>query len=93
MQIHGSTEGNLIAAVRSASRLRGHPVYADTIKHWADLLHHARRELSTNAALPSETLKRLVAELEVELTKALEMKGSSDAGRPMHLTFHVKVII
>jgi len=69
MQLHGSTEGNLIAAVRSASRLRGHPVYADTIKHWADLLHHARRELSTNAALPSETLKRLVAELEVELTR------------------------
>jgi hypothetical protein len=69
MQLHGSTEGNLISAVRSASRLRGHPVHADTIKHWADLLQHARRELSLNAALPSEPLKRLVAELEVELTK------------------------
>jgi len=69
MQLHGSTEGNLISAVRSASRLRGQPVHADTIKHWADLLQHARRELSLSAALPSEPLKRLVAELEVELTK------------------------
>ena len=69
MQLHGSTEGNLIAAVRSASRLRGHPVHADTIKHWADLLHHAQRELSSTAALPSEPLKRLVAELEVEMAK------------------------
>ena len=69
MQLHGSTEGNLISAVRSASRLRAHPVHADTIKHWADLLQHARRELSLSAALPSEPLKRLVAELEVELTK------------------------
>ena len=69
MQLHGSTEGNLISAVRSASRLRGQPVHADTIKHWADLLQHARRELSLNAALPSEPLQRLVVELEVELTK------------------------
>jgi hypothetical protein len=69
MQLHGSTEGNLIAAVRSASRLRGQPVHADTIEHWTELLRHARRELSTSAALPSEPLKRLVAELEVEMTK------------------------
>jgi hypothetical protein len=68
MQLHGSTEGNLIAAVRSASRLRGQPVHADTIEHWTELLQHARRELSTSAALPSEPLKRLVAELEVEMT-------------------------
>jgi hypothetical protein len=69
MQLHGSTEGNLISAVRSASRLRGHPVHADTIKHWADLLQHARRELSSSAAFPPEPLKRLAAELEVELTR------------------------
>jgi hypothetical protein len=69
MQLHGSTEGNLIAAVRSASRLRGRPVHADTIQHWADLLDHARRELSTTAALPSQPLQRLVAELEVEMAK------------------------
>ena len=69
MHLHGSTEGNLIAAVRSASRLRGHPVHADTIKHWADLLHHARKELSTSIGLPAEPLARLVAELEVEMAR------------------------
>jgi hypothetical protein len=69
MELHGSTEGNLIAAVRSASRLRDQPVHADTIKHWTDLLRHARRELSTTAALPSEPLTRLVAELEGEMAK------------------------
>ncbi len=69
MQLHGSTEGNLIAAVRSANRLRGQPVHADTIKHWADLLHHARKELSTSIGLPAEPLARLVAELEGEMAK------------------------
>ena len=69
MQLHGSTEGNLIAAVRSAVRFRDHPVHADTIKHWENLLHHARRELTTGAALPSQPLQRLVMELEVELAK------------------------
>ena len=69
MQLHGSTEGNLIAAVRSASRLRGQPVHADTINHWTQLLDHARRELSTNVVSQSEPLRRLVAELEVEMTR------------------------
>ncbi len=69
MKLHGSTEGNLIAAVRSANRLRDHPVHADTIKHWADLLHHARQEISSSFALPAEPLVRLVAELEVAMAK------------------------
>lgn len=69
MKLHGSTEGNLIAAVRSANRLRGQPVHADTIKHWADLLHHARQELATSIGLPAEPLMRLVAELEVAMAR------------------------
>jgi len=69
MQLHGSTEGNLIAAVRSANRLRGHPVHSDTIKYWADLRDHARKELSASIGLAAESLARLVAELEVEISK------------------------
>jgi hypothetical protein len=69
MQLHGSTEGNLIAAVRSATRFREHPVHADTIMHWENLIHHARRELLDSAALPSEALQRLVMELETELAR------------------------
>lgn len=67
MQLHGSTEGNLASAIRSASRLRGQPVHADTLKYWSDLVRHARDELSCKAGLPPESLRRLVAELEQEI--------------------------
>lgn len=67
MRLHGSTEGNLIAAIRSASRLRGRPVHADTLKYWADLIRHARDEVSSWVGLPPESLTRLAAELESEL--------------------------
>jgi hypothetical protein len=49
MKLHGSTEGNLIAAIRSAGRLRGKPVHADTIRYWADLIRHARQELTAGS--------------------------------------------
>ena len=63
MDIHGSIAKNLSAAVQSARRLSGHPVHADTLSHWTDLLHHARREL---AAGSSEALQSLILELETE---------------------------
>jgi hypothetical protein len=69
MQLHGTTEGNLASAIRSANRLRGHPVHADTLKYWSDLIRHAQGELSTGAAMSSETLMRLVAQLETEITQ------------------------
>jgi hypothetical protein len=67
MELHGSTEANLAAALRSANRLRGHPVHGDTLKFWSDLVRHARRELSSSVMLPSDTLIRLIAELEVTI--------------------------
>ncbi len=67
MKLHGSTEGNLISAIRSANRLRGHSVHADTLKFWSELIRHARDELSSWTGLPPESLKRLVAELELEV--------------------------
>jgi hypothetical protein len=44
MELYGSVEDNLKAAVRSARRFRGSPVHRDTIQHWSDLLNHARHE-------------------------------------------------
>ena len=67
MELHGSIETNLAAAVRSARRLRGHPIHADTLQHWTDLLHQARRLLSADPANDADTLKQLVADLETEL--------------------------
>jgi hypothetical protein len=64
MELHGTITNNLASALQSARRFRGHPVHADTLGHWTDLLHHARRELaegSTDPILP------LVLELEKEL--------------------------
>ena len=67
MKLHGSTEGNLMSAIRSASRLRGRPVHGDTLKYWSDLVRHARDELTAYSGLPPEALPRLVAELESEI--------------------------
>ena len=69
MQLHGTIEGNLISAIRSASRLRDRPVHADTVRFWSELIQHARKELSSCAALPSQALRRLVAELEQEIAR------------------------
>lgn len=69
MQLHGSIEGNLISAIRSANRLRDRPVHSDTVRFWSDLIQHARRELSSCAALPSDALKLLVSDLERELAR------------------------
>jgi hypothetical protein len=67
MKLHGSTEGNLMSAIRSASRLRGRPVHGDTLKYWSDLARHARDELSAHSGLAPESLPRLLAELESEI--------------------------
>lgn len=68
MELHGSVQGNLIAAIRSARRLRGHPVHPDTLGHWTDLLHQARRELGAGSS-STDAIKQLVADLETELAE------------------------
>ena len=69
MRLHGTIEGNLISAIRSANRLRDRAVHADTVRFWSDLIQHARNELSSHTALPPEALERLVAELEFEVAR------------------------
>ena len=64
MELHGSIVNNLTSAVRSARRLSGHPVHADTIGHWADILRHARREQADGS---TEPVQSLILELEKEL--------------------------
>lgn len=82
MQLHGSTEGNLIAALRSATRFRERPVHVDTITHWENLIHHARQELLDSAALPSASLQRLLADLESELARRPALGGRNAGLRP-----------
>ena len=61
MELHGSIVNNLASAVQSARRLSSHPVHADTLGHWAELLRHARRELATS---PNEVAQALILDLE-----------------------------
>lgn len=68
MELHGSVQGNLTAAIRSARRLRGHPVHPDTLSHWTDLLHEARRELGAGSA-SADAISQLIADLESELAE------------------------
>lgn len=67
MKLHGTIEANLIAAIRSARRLRGHPVHPDTVGHWTEVLHEARRNPSS--APHPNTIRELLVELEVELAE------------------------
>jgi hypothetical protein len=64
MDLHGSTTSNLASAVQSARRLRGHPVHADTLAYWTELLRHARKELAGGS---TEPLEHLIVELETEI--------------------------
>lgn len=66
MELHGTILNNLASAVQSARRLRGHPVHPDTLGHWTELLHQARRELAGNSTDP---ILPLVLELEEELAE------------------------
>ena len=64
MEIHGSIANNLTSAVKSARRLKGHAIHADTLGHWRGLLDHARGELTKGCA---EQLDVLILELQKEI--------------------------
>lgn len=65
MNLHGSISKNLLAAIRSARRLRKRAVHPDTLRHWADLLALARLDA---AAGTCESFRTLILELENELS-------------------------
>ena len=79
MRLQGSTEGNLMAALRSSRRLRASAVHADTLQHWTDLLQHADRELAAGAGMPSAALAQLAAELKIELASRGSLTGGPTA--------------
>lgn len=64
MELFGSITNNLSSAVQSARRFRSHTVHTDTLGHWTDVLHHARRELAEGT---SEPIGPLILQLEREL--------------------------
>jgi len=69
MELHGSMLDNLNNALASARRLRGHPVYQDTLTYWRDLVQEARRLRQDPACTQSEAIGAAIASLESELAE------------------------
>lgn len=69
MKLDGSLLDNLERAAASARRLRGHPVYKDTLIYWTELLQEARRvRLDADDAHRAQ-LEAAIVKLEVELAE------------------------
>ena len=69
MKLHGSIADNLDTAIVSARRLRGHPVYKDTLAYWNELLHEARRVRQDPECARPTLLDAAIAKLEAELAE------------------------
>jgi hypothetical protein len=67
MKLHGTLADNLNAAVRSAERLRGHPVHADTMNFWLELLSLARAQVRSGREV--EELEPLTGKLQMLLSE------------------------
>ena len=67
MKLDGSLAQNLEAALKSARRLRDHPVHRDTEAYWAELLAHCRAEKRSCTPAELDTLEPLMASLQDEL--------------------------
>jgi hypothetical protein len=66
MRLHGTIEDNLASALRSARRLSKQPVHGDTLKHWQDLLGHARQAIATGRG-EAASIEPLAVQLETEI--------------------------
>ncbi len=69
MKFHGPILDNLNNAIASARRLRGHPVYKDTLAYWNELIQEARRVQRNPAYEQADPLEAAIVSLEVELTE------------------------
>jgi hypothetical protein len=69
MELHGTISDNLKMAVESSRRLKGHPVYRDTLQFWSDLIKEARAKRGTKQIGDSGRVDELIAELESALSE------------------------
>ena len=68
MNLHGNLANNLQAAIASARRYRGHPVHAETIAFWSELLQHARA-LKAEGNEEASIIDPLLAELDAAIAE------------------------
>jgi hypothetical protein len=69
MNLSGSILENVENAVKSARRLRAHPVYRDTLTYWTDLLQEARRARTGLDGPQLRALEAAIITLETELAE------------------------
>lgn len=67
-ELDGSIIQNLASAVKSAERLKGHPVHEDTLVFWRALLAHSRAAKRSQPVNDMGTIETLMARLQSELT-------------------------
>ncbi|WP_010165107.1 hypothetical protein [Sphingomonas sp. PAMC 26617] len=67
MNLSGSILENVENAVTNARRLRGHPVYRDTLSYWTELLQEARRAHKDLEGSQLLALEAAILDLEGEL--------------------------
>jgi len=69
MKFDGSILDNLNNGIASARRLRGHPVYRDTIAYWGELIQEARRIQRDPDDMSAHELEAAIVGLEIELAE------------------------
>jgi hypothetical protein len=69
MKFHGPILDNLNNAIASARRLRGHPVYKDTLAYWNELIQEARRIQREPTYERADLLEAAIVSLEMELAE------------------------
>lgn len=67
VKLDGSLKGNLEGAIASARRLRGQPVYPETLQYWSELASFAWRDIGSRSGPQVGPLANLVRQLEEEL--------------------------
>jgi hypothetical protein len=77
MKLHGTIIENLRSAVASAERLRGRPVYSDTIQFWRCLLDEAGRTDETVSAGDAPAREALMARLAQEIAARSSENGGT----------------
>jgi hypothetical protein len=71
MELSGSIAHNLRCAVDSAKRLRGKPIYPDTVEFWRSLISHAALDQQRRTDGSGWVISELIAKLEKEISESV----------------------
>ena len=81
MELHGSIEQNLEAALESIKRMSGRRVYRETLDHWTLVLKKAKGLRDRSGRGHTPRLDRLITEVDAHLAErdAAQVVGQCDS--------------